>query len=88
MLITLLPTRVIQEELERALNAVEESIYDHVVDVPDVGFPLLRGRFASEQQQVALRHEKSLHLNQIIISTPLFDICKDRVIENLRGNLF
>lgn len=52
------PTGVIKEELERALDAVEESIYDHVVDVLNVGLPLLRGLLGSEQLQIALRHDK------------------------------
>lgn len=51
-----LPTCVIQEELERALDAVEEAVYDHVVDVLDIGPPLLRARLGSQQLQVALRH--------------------------------
>lgn len=53
------PTSVIQEELERALDAVEESIYDHVVNVVHVGLPLLRGLLTSEQLQIALRHDKA-----------------------------
>lgn len=48
------PTSVIQEELERALDAVKESIYDHVIDVVNVGLPLLRGLLSSEQLQIAL----------------------------------
>lgn len=53
------PTSVIQEELERALDAVEESIYDHVVNVVHVGLPLLRGLLTSEQLQIALRYDKA-----------------------------
>lgn len=52
------PTSVIKEELEGALNAVEEAIYDHVVDVLHIGLPLLGGRLSSEQPLVALRHNK------------------------------
>lgn len=53
------PTSVIQEEPERALDAVEEAIDDHVVDVLHVGLPLLGGVLASEQLQVSLRHDKT-----------------------------
>lgn len=48
------PTSVIEEELERALDAVEEPIDDHVVDVLHVRLPLLRGLLPSEQLQIFL----------------------------------
>lgn len=53
------PTRVIQEELERALDAAEEAVDDHVVNVFHVGPPLLRGRLPSEQLQIFLRQDKT-----------------------------
>lgn len=51
------PTCVIQEELERALYAVEEAIYDHVVDILHIGLPLLSGWLGSEQLPIALRKQ-------------------------------
>lgn len=48
------PTCVFQEELQRALDAVEETVYDHVVNVFHVGPPFLRGRLPSEQLQIFL----------------------------------
>lgn len=48
-------TSVIEEKPERALNAVEEAIYDRVIDVLHVGLPLLRGRLSFEQRPIALR---------------------------------
>lgn len=53
------PTSVIQEEPERALDAVKEAVDDHVVDVLHVGLPLLRGVLDSEQLQVFLRHDQT-----------------------------
>lgn len=39
-------TSVIEEKPERALNAVEEAIYDRVINVLHIGLPLLRGRLS------------------------------------------
>lgn len=58
------PTSVVQEELERALNTAEESIYNHVINVFHIGLPLLRGRLGSEQRLIALRNKKQDNLSK------------------------
>lgn len=63
-------TSVIQEEPKWTLNAAEESIDDHIIDVLHVGLPFLWVTLGSEKLQVSLRHEKMKHfkVNQEVLT--------------------
>jgi len=52
------PTSVVQEELERALDTVEETIDNHIINILHISLPLLRGRLSSEQLLIALKKTK------------------------------
>lgn len=52
-------TCVVQEELEGALDAVEEAVQHHVVHVLHIGLPRLCLRLRPKQLPVTLRGRKS-----------------------------